>query len=256
MTAAARMWLGVALAAAGAPATAQPREATAAMVYTYDITDHAGFEAGYRDHLGWHRDASDSLPWYGWFVVAGDNPGRFVDATVAPFEAIDHRPNLKGDAAHFAAHVAAFTHASRAEAWRLWPQASTSFTLERRAPTPFLDVYIVQPTTGHLAEFETLVGNIARTPRRREAENPASMGAGWTWYRAVLGSGLPRYVVLVPRSRWSELAARHADLGGIAADAVQVGQRSVRALNRLGQIVSSETWSYRADLSLNITGTQ
>lgn len=40
------------------------------------------FEAGYKQHLLWHKANNDPWGWYGWYVVSGARLGQFVDATV------------------------------------------------------------------------------------------------------------------------------------------------------------------------------
>ena len=39
------------------------------------------FEAGYKQHLLWHKTSGDKWDWYGWFIASGSRYGQFVDAT-------------------------------------------------------------------------------------------------------------------------------------------------------------------------------
>jgi len=41
----------------------------------------ANFEAGYKQHLKWHRDNGDKWSWHGWYIVGGIRDDQFVDAT-------------------------------------------------------------------------------------------------------------------------------------------------------------------------------
>src|SRR5690606_30554833 len=58
-------------------------QAAGGMLFSYEpyAGRRASFDEGYRSHLEWHRANRDSLPWYGWDVVAGRRLGQFVDGT-------------------------------------------------------------------------------------------------------------------------------------------------------------------------------
>jgi hypothetical protein len=43
--------------------------------------DAQRFEAGYKQHLQWHKTSGDKWDWYGWLVISGRHVGQFIDAT-------------------------------------------------------------------------------------------------------------------------------------------------------------------------------
>ncbi|MDB5674121.1 MAG: hypothetical protein JWM65_1103 [Sphingomonas bacterium] len=213
------------------PALAQraPDDARVGFLYSYEVRDPAAFEKGYRAHLDWHRKIGDRLAWYGWHVVAGDRIGQFVDGTFgATLAEIDARPALSEDGANFAQTTAPYVHASRQMVLSLLPGASGSTLLEDRQPAGFLDVYFVDVDPAKAGAFEK-----ALIAHRASARG--------SWYRAILGGRLPSYILMVPRTSWTDLAAgggRPVTLAG--------------APPWLGGFVTgirSEVWRYAADLS-------
>ncbi|HEX7120375.1 MAG TPA: hypothetical protein VF212_16395, partial [Longimicrobiales bacterium] len=110
-------------------------QSAGAMLYTYrpHPGERASFDEGYRMHLEWHRTHGDSLPWYGWDVLAGRRKGQFVDGTFGiAFAALDRRVDPSGDAAHAALAFADHAEATGQWALRLRPELSTARPLEAR----------------------------------------------------------------------------------------------------------------------------
>jgi hypothetical protein len=127
------------------PIAAEAQSGSAAHLYAYRLNDRPAFERGYRKHLEWHARVGDRLAWYGWYVIAGQRVGAFVDGTFgATFDALANRPDPKGDAADFKENAAGFARAIGDEAWDLWREASTAVTLEQRRPTSRIEVYLVE----------------------------------------------------------------------------------------------------------------
>ena len=229
-----------ALPPAGAAAERAP---TAALLFSYRISEPAQFNAAYADHLEWHRRQRDHLIWYGWYVVAGDRTGMFLDGTFgSAFEAIDRRPNLREDAEHFANGAALHSQPVQYGAWESWPGASTTFSLEDRAPTPFVEALrlVVEPSRSE--EFEALLSRLAARPRPGRA-------LAWAWYRNTVGQADNTYLVLIPRRSWAELALRPRSLAAMAASAYGSPAREAARLAGFVRSLDSELWAYRSDLS-------
>lgn len=215
----------------------------AALLFAYRISDAQKFDEEYREHLGWHRDHNDHLAWYGWYVIAGQRTGMFVDGTFgSDFAAIDRRPDLKEDAVHFREGAARYSTPVQYSAWALWRGPSNDFSLEDQKPTPFIDALVATVRYGETQRFERALEKAGR--------GSAANGLHWTWYRATAGEKMSSYLILVPRRNWAELAGRPLTLGGMAAKAYGLGEAEAHALDKLIDTVEMETWSYRADLSL------
>lgn len=132
-------FIAVRLAAAAAllalPISAHAQAGGTAHLYAYQLSDRAAFEAGYREHLGWHARAGDTLVWYAWYVTAGNRVGAFVDGTFGTTpEALAARSDPKGDAAHFAATAGPYARSMGDEGWELWREASSVTPLENHNP--------------------------------------------------------------------------------------------------------------------------
>jgi len=232
----------IALAAGLVGGPAHARAEQAAFLFTYDIDRgrQAAFEAGYAAHLEWHAAHNDALPWFGWYVTSGPHTGLFVDGTFGiPFAAMDARPDPAGDGSDMAARVLPYAKARAYSAYTLWPEPSTTRSLEDRRPTPELDAYDLSVAPGDVATFETALLASARAGKGR---------LGWTWYRLAGGGEVGSYLVLVPRRTWADLAGRPADLTGLIAAAYGAEADPARAA-ALVKRVEVETWSYSPKLS-------
>lgn len=237
--------------AAGA-AAAQPAEGDvvhasdqrkAALLFSYEVDRGRGseFEAGYKAHLKWHADHDDHLPWYGWYVISGERVGAFVDGTFGEtFEAIDRRPALAEDGAHFAEYVAPYARPLVYSVYELWPAPSTASALEDRKPTPFVDVYKIEVAHGDAQAFERRLAAVSK--QRGD-------GAAVTWYRAMLGAATPSYLVMAPRRSWAELAARGGGFDGLLSAAYDADAGDLERLARMITAIDGESWVYRRDLS-------
>lgn len=197
--------------------------AQAAFLFAYDIDrgKEDAFEAGYAAHLAWHAEHKDPLPWYGWYVTSGPRTGLFIDGTFGiPFATMDQRVDPAGDGADMAAKVLPFAKARTYLTLELWPEVSTTRTLENRKPTAALDAFAVTVAPRNVAAFETA---LSREPKGQAA-----------WYRTVSGGPTGSYLALVPRQTWADVADRPNLLGEAAA---------------LVEHVEVESWSYRPKLS-------
>ena len=207
-----------------------------AILYAY--RPHAGqraqFDAGYRDHLEWHRAKADSLPWYGWDVIVGRRTGEFIDGTFGiRFRALDERVDPAGDAAHAAASFA--PHAAATARWmvRLRRELSTSSSLEDRTPSAMLHVVTYRMPPAVRAAFEAVLGSV----RARDGLAPYAV------YESVVGTSDVEYMLLVEGAGFGAFDDVARDPSVAIADAL--AQREV-----LDVRVETELWALRRDLTL------
>jgi len=202
--------------------------AQAAFLFSYDVDrgKEAAFEAGYTAHLGWHADHGDRLAWYGWYVTSGPRTGLFIDGTFGvPFAAMDQRVDPAGDGADMTARVLPYAKARTYSALELWPEVSTTRSLEDRKPTAVLDAFAVTVAPAKVAAFETAL-------RTEPKSRPVA------WYRTVSGGSAGAYLALVPRQGWAELADQPRGPAGLLGKA-----------STLVDSIEIESWSYRPRLS-------
>lgn len=236
-------WLPHAHAAAPTASTRDSGDAAHLFGYWPKPGQRAAFDAGYRRHLAWHRDAGDPLVWYGWYVSDGKRAGMFVDGSFgAPFAAFDQRVDPAGDGADAGRNVTPFVEPTFRASYRLRRDLSSGFPLERWQPSPRVQVtrYVVRP--GARAAFEQAV-------RLARAALPADAPAH-SWYEPVSGDA-PGYLLLIAQQGWQDHDRGADDLDALLARSTDPQARSVAAA--LADAVISadvETWEYRADLSL------
>ena len=232
-------------ASAASPAVSTRDSGDAAHLFGYWTRpgQREAFDEGYRRHLAWHRQAGDPLVWYGWYVSDGKRAGMFVDGSFgAPFAAFDRRVDPAGDGADAARNVTPFVEPALRASYRLRRDLSSGFPLERWQPSPRLLVtrYVVRP--GARAVFERAV-RLARTALPADA--PAH-----SWYEPVSGDA-PGYLHLVALRGWQD-----HDRGDGSLDALLARSSDPQAADAAAALATAvpsaetETWEYRADLSL------
>ena len=228
------------LAASLLPAPPLAAQSVGGMLYAYRPHDgeRARFDEGYRAHLEWHRAAADTLPWYGWDIVAGRRMGEFVDGTFGvAFAALDRRVDPAGDAAHAARSFARHARATGQWAVRLRPELGTAAPLEARTPGGEL-VQVVKYTlpVGHQARFEAVLRRV-----RDGAERARLLP--YTVYETVAGGSDAELTVFVWRSG---MAAFDDD----ARDPTSAIRRALPAELGAALRAESELWRLRQDLTL------
>lgn len=202
----------------------------------------AAMEAGYRQHLAWHREHADPLVWYGWTVTDGPNAGLFVDGSFgAPFAAFDQRVDSDGDGADAARHFSPHAVPQFRASYRLRRDLSSAFPLEQWRPTPRMEVtrYVITPGTRGLFEEAIALAKLSL---------PAD--AAHSWYELVSG-GDAAYLLLIARQGWADYdrPADHLD----ALLARSGAARAAVLREKLADAIRSaqtETWEYRPELSL------
>lgn len=205
----------------------------------------AALYAGYARHLEWHRQAGDTLTWYGWDVMAGPGQGLFVDGTFgAPFAALDERVDPRGDAEDHAINVDAFASPAWREALLLRPDLSTTTALEARVPTAYAQVvrYTVGAATGTgFAAVETALRGMAW------GRPPCSGGLlPYTVYESIAGSSAPGFIVMV----WRDRLGSFDDDGANPVPCLrQLVASPTSPASSAGVVVSIEVWRLRRDLS-------
>src|SRR5690606_9498322 len=234
-----RLLLPLALVSLGGARGLAGQERGAGMLYSYEphAGERAGFDAGYRSHLEWHRANRDPLPWYGWDVIAGRRLGQFVDGTFGiAFAALDRRVDPAGDAADASRTFAGRARATGRWAVRLRPELSTATPLEDRAPPPLAQVVTYTLPPGHQAGFEDVL--------RRVREGAADAGLlPYTVYETVVGGAAAEFTVMVWRTGMAEFDLEDRDPAGAIR---RLLGDDLRAWLR----AESELWRLRPDLTL------
>lgn len=224
----------------GLPVHAAPGAAAHFFVYRMQPAAAEKFEAGYRQHLAWHRAHRDPLAWYGWSIEDGERSGYFVDANVGePFTAFDHRVDVAGDGADFRANVAPFATPMGQPTYVLLREASTGTPLEDLKPSATMQVTHVRVRLGMEARFEHALA-VARQSLQKTPDAPAH-----TWYRLVTGGDTAQYMLLVARDGWAGYDRFERSFGALLGGDEGAAKEVADAV----QSATTETWRYRPELS-------
>lgn len=224
------------------PTYGQAQETTGGFMFGY--APHTGereaFETGYSRHLDWHRSRADSLPWFGWDVLAGPRMGMFIDGTFGMrFAALDERVEPRGDAADAAATFLPHAVPSGRELVLLRRDLSTATPLEDRAPSRFVQVvrYRVSPAEATRAEaaFDRLRGNadaLALLP--------------YTVYEVLAGAS-PGFLLMVWRDGLASFDATATNPEAALREHLAETETGVPTSVQVD--VTSEVWLFRPDLT-------
>ena len=213
-----------------APANTRAQtQGDAVFLYYYRIKPGmtANFTEGYRRHLEWHRQKSDSLDWLAWTVFDGNDVGLFVDGTFGiPFSAFDARVDPRGDAEDASRNVTPFADAVRRQVLRLRRDLGGSFPLERAKAAAMQQVITINVNPSQAGAFEREIGRLLSSNRDRYAI-----------YQVVSGGDPFTYVIIVQMPTWSTWNTSRPDL--LLTQLSAIAPRAV----------SIETWTHRADLT-------
>lgn len=208
----------------------------------------ARFDEAYRRHLEWHRQVKDPLPWYGWYVTTGERLGVFIDGSFGiRFAAFDQRVDPAADGADFAQTAGEFAEALCRSVYRVRPELSTAQPLEHHAPSASIEVTQVLVRPAGQQEFEHTLALL------REAMSAAEKPPSYTWYQLVAGGEQPSYLLMVARGRWADYdTSPVAGIDLLAGALIEEDRRGeiLTAIERSVMRTSSETWTYRPDMSL------
>ena len=150
----------------------------------------ANFEAGYKQHLKWHRSAGDLWDWYGWLIISGPRDGQFIDATFGhAWSDLDHRVDPAGDGADNALHTEPFADFLSGSKWQRLPfsAAEDSTTLGAR----YLRMLTIDVSNA-AAAITIIQAAAAAAPRKFLA------------YEKLDGGALPQLLLLFPSTSFTE----------------------------------------------------
>ena len=169
----------------------------------------AAFEAGYKQHLEWHRAKNDTWQWHGWNVITGKRLGMFVDGTFnRRWEDFDKAVDPPGDAADNAANVS--PHAEFLDNTYLEAIPAASNGDVTVAPTRLLESFRIQVRPSALAAFEPAAVKAFKSIQLHQ-------NGTFTLYRVVNGGSVPAYVLMISRASVSELQTSRKVGAAIAA---------------------------------------
>lgn len=219
------------------PADAQRRGETAARIVLIKPKPllQKEFEAGYKRHLDWHRRNNDKWAWYGWQIISGERIGYFMDGTFGhPWEDFDHPVSPAEDVADNAANVVPYADFQSLGHYVLLAQIIHNDVLERKQPSPLLEVTYFRLHPGKEDQFEGSIRKLTSVSTNAQPKHNE------TWYKLVSGGQMPTYVRMIPMAKLSDLQTVDLSSSCISLSALICSMISE---------VKSETLRYRADLS-------
>jgi hypothetical protein len=149
--------------------------------------DTVDFEAGYRRHLDFHRDAKDTWTWYGWTIWAGERQRWFVYATFGhSASSLDNPVPAAEDERDNVANVTPHAQFVASALFEYLPALSRGSGVP--TPSARLEFTTVDLNPGTTRAFEAAIAGA------RQSDPGETL-----WYRLVAGGPSPRYVRLCPR---------------------------------------------------------
>ncbi|HZE85513.1 MAG TPA: hypothetical protein VE035_14455 [Puia sp.] len=192
------------------------------------------FEAGYKQHLKWHKSAGDKWSWYGWYFISGPRDGQFVDGTFDhAWSDLDHSVKPAEDGADNNLHTYPF--GDFREGFNVKYLASLSISDSTSLRSKFLRLVTV-----HVSDVEK--GKTVLEKLKALYQSKAGIRTFLT-YKMIDGGNLNQFFLLIGLNSFEEYGR---------SENLQEELLSIeRSLNlRAVESISSETLAYRADMSL------
>lgn len=188
----------------GATLTLMGQDATESINWVIRIKAIAGkelqFEEAYKEHLKWHAENNDSMPWFGWQYMAGPYTGQYVIAVPGQqWKNFDRGEMGKADSANARQTVA--PHILERQVWYSQTLSDLSNPQPAGSPMPaMVAVYRYQIKPGLGSQF---VSSISRMHK-------ALQEAGWKeyyrWNQVVEGAEGIQFYVVVSRESFADFA--------------------------------------------------
>lgn len=204
------------------------------------------FEEGYKQHLDWHKNINDLLPWYAWYVQTGEQMGMFIDGTFGiSFQAFDQRKNPKEDGADFSQTTAPYVDPVYRKVYQVQRYLSTALLLEEQEPSPAIEVFYFTLHMGAVYQFEEVFKALAQ-----KIKKDSELQLKFTFYKLISGDEHPGYLLMIPRENFAYFDHQEAivTIDEILNDHFPDGKWKNELKNSVKSI-QSETWAYRSDLS-------
>ena len=146
------------------------------------------FEAGYKQHLLWHKANNDTWNWYGWYIISGTRTGQFIDVTVNhTWDDFNHSVNPAGDGADNQLHTEPF-----ADYLRAFKVSLTSFS--DAADKQLLAAKMLRMLTIDVSD----INRGAKLIEKAIADFRAIASNNFIVYRVVDGGNVMQFIILVP----------------------------------------------------------
>ncbi len=204
------------------------------------------FEEGRKRHMDWHRKQNDTWSWETWQIETGEGTGAYLSMTFGhnwkDFD--DWEAKLgKGDAEDGATNLMPFVAAERNGFWMYL--ADVSRPSESKEPPKMASVLNFLVKIDKASEFQYAIRKF------HEAIGKTNWPTHYIWYMLANGGEHPRFVLVLPRNSYAEMAPPEVSFDAMLEKAF--GRQEAEALQRtLAKSVRrqwSELITYRPDLS-------
>lgn len=216
---------------------AQEHRITAISIWKPKEGQEQRFEAGYKQHLQWHKRNGDKRDWYGWYVISGTNFGQFVDATFDhSWSEFDNPVNPAGDGEDNSLHTDPFG------------DYLVAFKLSRIEEASATDTVGLQSKYTRLITLQVTDPVAARKIIGRLKEKYLADGVkNFQCFRVVDGGNLNQIIILIGVQHFSEFNKTENIQEDLAAE-----ERLLKT--NVVTVINSELLGFRSDMSLLNSG--
>lgn len=198
------------------------------------IGQEAAFQKGYKRHLQWHRAAGDTWEWYGWYISSGPRAGQFVDATFDHFWSDFDKPvDPEADLADNQLNVYPYADLQSVFKVALLTSQSISNPASLRSKRlRMLTVRVADVPSG------VRILDRLRAPYRNNPDMTT-----YLVFKTVDGGEVNELILLIGFDSWEHFGKTENIQDQMSAIETSLKVKTI-------QSVTSETLTYRADLSL------
>lgn len=191
------------------------------------------FEAGYKEHLQWHKTNGDTWNWYGWYFLSGPRHGQFLDATFNhAWGDFDNPVKPAEDAADNAINTVPF--GDFVGSFKAVRQNNLSILDTRSLESKFLRLVTIEVT--HIDTAKQVIDVLKNEYRKNGITT-------FLTYKMVDGGQLNQFLLLIGLKSYQEFGKVAHIQDELSAVETLLGTRVIRS-------ITSETLLYRADMTL------
>jgi hypothetical protein len=240
--------LATAAVVTASPVAAQEKPGTIAMVIVTRVKPGMTkqYVEGRKRHMAWHKRQGDLWSWHNWVATAGPDTGSFLTVTFGHhWKDIDgwNAKYAQGDDADVELNLTPYVESTTVAYYDYL--ADLSRPPASQAPSKMSEVLHFMVKPGKTAVFRNAINRI------HEAIGKTGWPVNYFWYELVNGGEGPRFVLVLPRNSWAEMAEPETPFPAMLTKAFgpfEAGE-IMKALGESEKSQSSEMLEYRADLS-------
>jgi len=156
------------------------------------------YEAGRKQKAAWHKQQNDNLPLFVWETLSGEDTGTYIVGRLGQHWADLDKPAIpdEADLAEFQKVVGSSVESITTRYYELMPKVSNPTA--DKMPSKFSDIITFHVRYGKESDFRSAIQRIY------DASQKTKWPVNYLWYELESGGPTGVFVLVLPRSNWSD----------------------------------------------------